>query len=84
MLRHSSGQARVTLSGKTYYLGKHGTTAAMAKYLELVKRWEAGGRQPLEPRPDVERAKPMRDVFALYLLTHVKREGVQSTQHATR
>jgi len=66
MLRHSSGQARVTLSGKTYYLGKHGTTAAMAKYLELVKRWEAGGRQPLEPRPDVEQAKPMRDVFTLW------------------
>jgi len=49
MLRHSTGQARVILSGKTHYLGKWGTPEAHAKYAALVKAWEENGRQSAAP-----------------------------------
>ena len=45
--RHSSGQARVTLSGQVFYLGEFGSPEAATKYAELLARWEAGGRKPL-------------------------------------
>lgn len=40
--KHSSGQARVTLGGRTYYLGKHGIAASRREYNRLVGKWIAG------------------------------------------
>jgi hypothetical protein len=34
--RHSSGQGRVTLSGRTYYCGRYGTKERQAEYNRLV------------------------------------------------
>ena len=34
---HRSGQARVSIRGKTYYLGKYGTPESHEKYDELIK-----------------------------------------------
>lgn len=51
MLRHSTGQARVILNGKTHYLGLFGSPEAHARYAELIKalggQWEAAsGESP--------------------------------------
>jgi hypothetical protein len=42
--KHRSGQARVTINGRDYYLGPHGTKASKAKYDRLVAEYLASGR----------------------------------------
>lgn len=66
LCRHSSGQARVRIGGKMFYCGRWGTAAAQAKYSDLLKRWEEGGRQPLDPTPDCEQVRPLRELFAAW------------------
>lgn len=51
MRRHSSGQARVTLSGRTIYLGPFGAVETAAKYAKVVAEWEAAGRTWIERAP---------------------------------
>lgn len=41
----ASGQAVVTLSGKDFYLGPHGTRASKREYDRLVGEWQANGRR---------------------------------------
>ena len=44
--RHrASGQARVTLDGRDYYLGPFGTKASKNEYDRIVGEWLAGGRR---------------------------------------
>lgn len=50
MGRHSSGQARVRLSGETHYLGPWGSPEAHAAFAELLRKWIANGKEPLGPR----------------------------------
>ena len=40
----ASGQAVVTLAGKTKYLGPHGTRASHLEYDRLIGEWLAAGR----------------------------------------
>ena len=40
-----SGQAVVTLSGKDFYLGRHGSPESLAEYGRRVGEWMAGGRR---------------------------------------
>lgn len=42
----ASGQAVVTLSGRDYYLGPHGTRASRLEYDRLITEWLANGRCP--------------------------------------
>jgi len=51
MRRHSSGQARVTLSGRTIYLGPFGAVETAANYAKVVAEWEASGRTWIERAP---------------------------------
>src|SRR3954453_21881814 len=44
-LHKPTGQAVVTLGGKDFYLGKHGTPASRAEYDRLVAEWLSNGRQ---------------------------------------
>lgn len=44
-LHRPSGQAVVTLSGRDFYLGPHGTKASKAEYDRLVGEWLAHGRR---------------------------------------
>ncbi len=37
--KHCTGQARVTISGKTYYLGKFGTPESRQRYKDLIHQW---------------------------------------------
>lgn len=41
----ASGQAVVTLSGKDFYLGPHGTRASRLEFDRLIGEWMAAGRQ---------------------------------------
>ena len=43
----ATGQAVVTLSGRDFYLGPHGTKASRREYDRLIGEWLACGRQPL-------------------------------------
>jgi integrase len=40
-----TGQAKVVLSGKTFYLGRHGTAASEQAYDRLIQEWLAAGRR---------------------------------------
>jgi integrase len=44
--RHSSGNARVTLNGKDFLLGKFGSPEATQAYHQIMAEWEASGRSP--------------------------------------
>ena len=47
-----TGQAVVTLNGRDYYLGKHGTGASRQAYDRLIGEWLTGGRSlPTEDDP---------------------------------
>jgi integrase len=45
-LHKASGRAAVTLGGRHYYLGRHGTPESWAEYHRLVAEWLATGRHP--------------------------------------
>ena len=47
----ASGQAIVELSGRTIYLGPHGTKASKAEYDRVIAQWLAAGRR-LPPKSD--------------------------------
>jgi integrase len=46
-----SGQARVQLGGRSFYLGPHGSPESRAAYDRLVAEWLANGRRPPGPGP---------------------------------
>ncbi len=53
----ASGQAVVTLSGRDFYLGPHGSKASRAEYDRLIGEWVVNGRaiaQPEDEFTDVE------------------------------
>jgi hypothetical protein len=41
----ATGQARVTLNGKTHYLGKYGSASSRLAYARLVPEWLAHDRR---------------------------------------
>jgi integrase len=51
--RHATGQAVVTLNGRDFYLGLHGTEASRSAYDRLIAEWLANGRRPPAPASDL-------------------------------
>jgi len=49
---HVSGQAKVRLGSKDFYLGKHGTPESYAKYYSLLAEYNANGIEPPKSLPD--------------------------------
>lgn len=47
----ASGQAVVTLGGRDFYLGPHGTKASRREYDRLIAEYLASGRSPSFGRP---------------------------------
>jgi hypothetical protein len=47
----ASGQAVVSLNGRDFYLGPHGTRASQLEYDRLIGEWLQQGRQ-IHPTPD--------------------------------
>src|SRR4051794_38005163 len=50
-LHKPTGQAVVTVGGRDFYLGRHGSPQSRAEYDRLVAEWLAGGRGPAPPGP---------------------------------
>lgn len=48
-LHKPSRQAVVTLGGKDYYLGRHGSAVSRREYARLIGEWSAAGGQAPEP-----------------------------------
>ena len=44
--RHSSGQARVTINGKDFMLGEHGSPESHQAYARLIAEYQATGKSP--------------------------------------
>ena len=49
-----SGQAIVTIAGRDYYLGPHGTKVSKLEYDRLIAEWLASGRSPTFATPEAE------------------------------
>ena len=65
--KHSSGQARVTIDGKTFYCGRWGSVEAQRRYAELLRQWEQADGRPLHTAPNaVQAALSVRDLFAAF------------------
>ena len=48
---HVSGQARVTLAGRDFFLGEYESPESKAKYYALLAEYNANGKQPPESTP---------------------------------
>lgn len=68
MRYHVSGQSRVYLDGKYYYLGEHGTPESQARYDTLVAQYLASGRKmpDAEPTHKGEHAITVGNIAAEY------------------
>ena len=66
---HVSGQARVTLGGKDFYLGKHNSPESLARYYSLLAEYNANGKQT----PEVPEAPPgeTHQADAVILVKHI-------------
>jgi integrase len=64
--KHSSGQARVTINGRDYLLGKHGTKESKAEYNRLVAEFISSNCSPTfgQAIPSIT----IRDVLAAFTL----------------
>src|SRR4051812_3358730 len=61
----ASGQAVVTLNGRDFYLGPHGTKASKFEYDRLIGEWLQQGRQ-IHPAPDCGQLSVV-ELMAAYL-----------------
>ena len=59
-----SGQVVVTLGGKDFYLGPHGTKASKTEYDRLVSEWLASGRRA--PTTSIEESVCVDEVLLAY------------------
>jgi REP-associated tyrosine transposase len=72
----------VTLNGKDYYLGPHGTKASKAEYDRLLSWWLANGRNSEKGSPDGNAQLTISEMILRYWLfakQHYRRDG-----HPTR
>lgn len=63
--RHS-GQAIVTLDGRDFYLGPHGSKTSINEYDRLIAEWLAGGRRLPQDSDGCEESLSVSEVAALY------------------
>jgi integrase len=67
-----TGQAVVTLNGRAYYLGRHGSKESRATYNRLIAEWLAGGRR----LPDADNGLTVSELiraFWPHVETHYRR-----------
>ena len=72
-----SGQARVRIQGKSYYLGKYGTPESWEKYHQLLAQYRATQAAPVKPGVVLTVA----EVAARFLAAHA---GAFSDRHADK
>ena len=85
-LHRPTGQAVVTLSGRDFYLGKHGTPASRAEYDRLVAEWLAAGRQLPRASPGAAPADlAVAELILAYLRhaeTYYRKDGAPTKEVA--
>lgn len=57
---HATGQARITMAGRTVYLGLHGSMESWERYRQLMAEWQAMGHAV--PAPAMAMAPTVADV----------------------
>lgn len=79
---HISGQARVTICGKDFYLGVHGSDESYARYYALLEEYNANGRQlPQQPQRLAEVSIRLRDITADFRARVLLRYEHDNGQH---
>ena len=64
----ASGQAIVTLNGREYYLGPHGSKVSRAEYDRLVGEWLQQGRRQAPPKDNLDECElTVVELIAAYL-----------------
>lgn len=85
--KHSSGQARCTINGRAYYLGRFGSKASKQRYDALIAEWLASRRSPTfgVPLAEITLAEVIVDYLA-FCKTHYGKTGTEltSTKHILR
>ena len=86
----ASGQAVVTISGRDFYLGPHGSKASRLEYDRLICEWLAAGRRL--PGPTNQAARTVVQMLILYwrfAKQHYRKNGqptneLDNVRHALR
>jgi hypothetical protein len=79
----ASGKAVVTLSGKDFYLGPHGTKASKAEYDRLIGEWLANGRSlPAEHQPDPTSVNDLCAAYWRFCKTYYVKNGKPTDEQA--
>lgn len=71
---HMSGQARVFLDGKHYYLGEHDSPESKARYLELLQQYHANGKR----MPEATGSRQAETVITVRCITAEFREEIKT------
>jgi integrase len=82
-LHKASGQAVVTLHGKDYYLGPHGSLESRTRYERIVSGWMASPDTPVQIEPDLAGALTVVELAAQYLRwasTYYVKNGEPTTE----
>jgi integrase len=75
----ATGQAVVTLNGRSHYLGRYGTAASKAEYNRLISEWLAGGRQLLTQDDDLS-INELILAYVRHAVTHYRNPNGQPTR----
>ena len=73
--RHASGQAVVTIGGRDFYLGKHGSKASKEKYSQVLAEWLASDRPASLTSPTEITVTEVCAAFLRYAGKHYVKRG---------
>src|SRR3954454_24638656 len=80
----ATGQAIVTLSGRDFYLGPHGSAASKAEYDRRVREWNAAGGILANDRADALTIVELLAAFWKHAQSYyVDADGVPTSEQAT-
>lgn len=79
---HLSGQARVRLAGKDYYLGPHGTPESYARYYALLAEYNANGLSMPEDRPAVQTHQADLDILVRHITADFRSRVLPQYDHS--
>ena len=83
-----SGQAIVTLNGRDYYLGPHGSKTSRAEYDRVIAEWRVNGRRvpgAADDKPQLVRQLVVTELIAAYwewLQTYYLKNGKPTSEQA--
>lgn len=74
-LHRPTGQARVRINGRDYYLGVHGSSESQRAYADLLDRWQRGtlDDRPAKSAPATGHAVTVNELFAAFVTRELPR-----------